>query len=433
MTLAWARVDRARRGAAMAQEIGAEKIERRAVADLVPYARNARAHSDEQISVLAASIGRYGFNNPVLVDEAGGIIAGHGRVLAAKRLGMETVPVVPLAHLTEDEKRAYILADNKTAELAGWDEDLLRIEVADLAEKDFDLSGIGFNEKEITKLLVEPDPTDDNGDEGSDPDSAPEAKSDPVSMLGDVWRLGAHRLVCGDSTDPETVEVLMVGQLADLVFTDPPYGVGYTGGKKKWVGIKNDDVVSGDLVAFLVAVFANLDAFSEKDAAWYIWHAANTSAEFYSALAETGRKASAQIVWVKNVMAGGFGHYRSRHEPCIYVSGKNYAGRDQDTVWNVKKEHGYLHPTQKPVRLVERALRNSSRRGDVVLDVFGGSGSTLIACERTGRAARLVELDPRYVDVIVRRWQEFTGEIATLEGSGKAFEEVAQERFAAAA
>jgi len=192
-------------------EIGAEKIEMRPLAELVPYARNARTHSESQVSVLAASIGRYGFNNPVLIDAAGGIIAGHGRVLAAKRLGMETVPVVPLAHLTEDEKRAYILADNKTAELSGWDEDLLRIEVADLAEKDFDLGGIGFDEKEIDKLLVEPDPADDDGDEGSDPDAAPEAKPDPVSILGDVWRLGAHRLACGDSTAPETFEALMGG------------------------------------------------------------------------------------------------------------------------------------------------------------------------------------------------------------------------------
>lgn len=214
LTIAGTRVDAMWTGARMELEVGADKIEWRAVADLVPYARNARTHSDEQISVLAASIGRYGFNNPVLIDTAGGIIAGHGRVLAAKRLGMETVPVVPLAHLTEDEKRAYILADNKTAELSGWDEDLLRIEVADLADKDFDMGGLGFDEKEIAKLLVEPEPeAGDGGDGEPDPDAALEAKPDPVSALGDVWVMGAHRLICGDSTDPATLEALQGGGL----------------------------------------------------------------------------------------------------------------------------------------------------------------------------------------------------------------------------
>lgn len=410
-----------------AVEKGARKLEHWPILRLVPYARNARTHSDSQVAEIAASIGRFGFNNPVLVDETGSIIAGHGRVLAAKRLGMDEVPVVVLSHLTDAERRAYILADNKLAEKAGWDEDLLRLELADLQNLDIDLNVIGFEDKEIDRLLAEDDLADDDTDE-EDADDAPPPPDAPTAQAGDVWLLGDHRVVCGDSTDASVVERLMDGGLADLLYTDPPYGVSYTGGRKKWDGIKNDATTGDDLEAFLLAAFTSAAANCSDDAAWYIWHASNTSGEFYRALAAVGRKASAQIVWLKNVMAGGFGHYRGRHEPCIYSSGTFYGGRDQDTVWQVSRERNYQHPTQKPVKLAERALRNSTKRGDVVLDLFGGSGSTLIACERRGRIARLVELDPKYVDVIVRRWQDLTGQQARLEATARTFAEVAAER-----
>ena len=251
----------------------------------------------------------------------------------------------------------------------------------------------------------------------TDEDAVPEAPEEPKTRLGDIYQLGNHRLMCGDSTSIDAVDKLMDGQKANMVFTDPPYGVSYTGGAKKWDGIKNDSLQNENLVDFLNAVF-NCGVLSTKDSApWYIWHASNTSADFYQALQQIGKKPSAQIIWVKNIMAGGFGDYRGKHEPCIYCSGgKNawHGGRDQHTIWNIDRERNYQHPTQKPVALAEKALGNSSKSGDTIVDFFGGSGSTMIACEKTNRHARLMELDPKYCDVIVKRWEDFTGKKATL-------------------
>ena len=395
------------------------KISQHKVDELIPYARNSRTHSDAQVAQIAASIKEFGFTNPVLIDETGSIIAGHGRVLASRKLNLVSVPCIQLSHLTEAQKKAYIIADNKLALNAGWDDEMLAVELTDLKDMGFDLELTGFNTDEIEALLA---PV---GTEGlTDEDAVPEVPEAPVTVLGDVWLLGKHRVMCGDSTSIDAVEKLMDGQKADMVFTDPPYGVSYTGGAKKWDGIKNDSLQNENLVDFLNAVF-NCGVLSTKDSApWYIWHASNTSADFYQALQQIGKKPSAQIIWVKNIMAGGFGDYRGKHEPCIYCSGgKNawHGGRDQHTIWNIDRERNYQHPTQKPVALAEKALGNSSKSGDTIVDFFGVSGSTLIACEKINRHARLMELDPKYCDVIVQRWQEFTGKTATLEANDNPF------------
>jgi len=388
------------------------KITQKLVTELIPYVKNSRTHSDEQVAQIAASIKEFGWTNPILIDGANGIIAGHGRLMAARKLGHKEVPTIELKDLTETQKKAYIIADNRLALNAGWDNEMLTIELNDLLADGFALDILGFDPKEIAALL-EPEVVEGLTDE----DAVPEAPEEPKTKLGDIYQLGNHRLMCGDSTSIDAVDKLMDGQKADMVFTDPPYGVSYTGGAKKWDGIKNDSLQNENLVDFLNSVF-NCAVISTKDSApWYVWHASNTSADFYQALQQVGKKPSAQIIWVKNIMAGGFGDYRGKHEPCIYCSGgKNawHGGRDQHTIWNVDRERNYQHPTQKPVALAEKALGNSSKSGDMVIDLFGGSGSTLIACEKTNRHARLMELDPKYCDVIVKRWEDFTGKKAVL-------------------
>ena len=388
------------------------QITQKKVTELIPYVKNSRTHSDEQVAQIAASIKEFGWTNPILVDGENGIIAGHGRLLAARKLGHKEVPTIELKDLTETQKKAYIIADNRLALNAGWDNEMLTIELNDLLEDGFALDILGFDPKEIAALL-EPEVLEGLTDE----DAVPEVPEEPKTRLGDIYQLGNHRLMCGDSTSIDAVDKLMDGQKADMVFTDPPYGVSYTGGAKKWDGIKNDSLQNENLVDFLNAVF-NCGVLSTKDSApWYIWHASNTSADFYQALQQIGKKPSAQIIWVKNIMAGGFGDYRGKHEPCIYCSGgKNawHGGRDQHTIWNIDRERNYQHPTQKPVALAEKALGNSSKSGDTIVDFFGGSGSTMIACEKQNRHARLMELDPKYCDVIVKRWEDFTGKKAVL-------------------
>jgi DNA modification methylase len=388
------------------------KITTKKVDSLIPYVKNSRTHSDAQVAQIAASIKEFGWTNPILVDGDNGIIAGHGRLLAARKLGHKEVPTIELKDLTETQKKAYIIADNRLALNAGWDNEMLTIELNDLLADGFALEVLGFDPKELSALL-EPEVVEGLTDE----DAVPDVPEEPKTKLGDIYQLGNHRLMCGDSTSIDAVDKLMDGQKADMVFTDPPYGVSYTGGAKKWDGIKNDSLQNENLVDFLNSVF-NCAVISTKDSApWYVWHASNTSADFYQALQQVGKKPSAQIIWVKNIMAGGFGDYRGKHEPCIYCSGgKNawHGGRDQHTIWNVDRERNYQHPTQKPVVLAEKALNNSSKSGDMVIDLFGGSGSTLIACEKQNRHARLMELDPKYCDVIVKRWEDFTGKKAVL-------------------
>ena len=384
------------------------------LSSVIPYARNSRTHSDAQVAQIAASIKEFGFTNPILIDEKGGIIAGHGRVLAAQKLGLSEVPAIELAHLSETQKRAYVIADNKLALNAGWDDELLRLEFAELEEAGFDLELTGFSLEEIDGLQIdeiEPGLTDE--------DAVPEAPEEPVSKLGDVWLLGNHRLMCGDSTSIDAVENLMAGQKADMVFTDPPYGVDYD-------GINNDD--RAGLEGLLRGAFGCYTAITKSGASSYVFHS-DKCADIFHLVFRDFFHFSSMIIWAKNSLTLSRTDYQSQHEPCLYGwikggSHKFYGDRKQVSIWRFDKERVEGHTTPKPVALIERALENSSKGGDIVTDLFGGSGSTLIACEKVGRHARLMELDPRYVDVIIKRWQDFTGKQATHEETGKTYSEL---------
>ena len=400
------------------------------VSDLIPYANNARTHSDEQISQIASSIKEFGFINPVITDADGGIIAGHGRVIAARKLGIEKVPVVPVDHLSDAQKKAYILADNRMALSAGWDDDLLSIEISELSDLDFDLSLTGFDDDEIEALL------DDGENDGlTDDDALPEIHEDPITKLGDVWIMGNHRLMCGDSTSIDAVETLMDGQKADMIFTDPPYGMSYGGGRSIHVGqtdvaIKNfgmihgDDLQGDDLLQMIADSVGNAKSFCKEGAAVYVCFTWRTYAEFQAALSSVGLEPKSCIVWNKKSIGLGMQSYRPQHEFIFYCGGQWYGDKSQSDVWSIGRDSGYVHPTQKPVELIERALLNSSKRDDIIYDCFGGSGSTMIACEKSNRSSRLMELDPKYCDVIVKRWQDYTGKQAALESDGKLFGEV---------
>lgn len=381
---------------------------------LIPYARNSRTHSDEQVAQIAASIKEFGFLNPIIVDGENGIIAGHGRVMAAQKLGIKELPCVEASHLTDTQRRAYIIADNKLALNADWDDDMLRVELDELGEAGFDLELTGFSLDEIEELQIE-----EIEDGLTDEDAVPELQDEPVAKLGDVWLLGNHRLMCGDSTSIDAVEKLMAGQKADMVFTDPPYGVDYD-------GINNDD--RAGLEGLLRGAFGCYTAISKSGAATYVFHS-DKCADIFHAVFREFFHFSSMIIWAKNSLTLSRTDYQSQHEPCLYGwikggSHKFYGDRKQVSIWRFDKERVEGHTTPKPVALIERALDNSSKGGDVVADLFGGSGSTLIACEKTGRHARLMELDPKYCDVIVKRWQDFTGKEAVLESSGEKFNDM---------
>jgi DNA modification methylase len=407
----------------------------RPLGELIPYARNPRTHSDGQVAQIAASIREFGWTNPVLVDGESGIVAGHGRVLAARQLGLERVPVIELAHMSEAQKRAYVLADNQLALTAGWDEALLRLELADLSELGFDLGLIGFADGELERLLA-------GSKEGlTDDDDAPSLPEQAVTQPGDVWILGEHRLLCGDATVMADVERVLDGSLADMTWTDPPYNVDYgSSAKDKLRGNKrkilNDDLGSG-FEAFLHEACVNI--LTVTKGAIYVCMSSSELHTLQRAFAAAGGKWSTFVIWAKHTFTLGRADYQRQYEPILYGwrhGHEHYwcGARDQSDLWHFDKPaKNDLHPTMKPVALVERAIRNSSKSGDIVLDPFGGAGCTLIACAKSGRHARLVELDPRYCDVIVRRWQDWTGEQATLEGDGRAFEEIAAGRVASAA
>jgi len=375
-----------------------------AVDKLIPYVRNSRTHSDAQIAQIAASIKEFGWTNPILVDAENGIIAGHGRLMAARKLGYKEVPVIELKDMTETQKRAYVIADNQLALNAGWDFSLLSLEVADLKDNDFDLDLLGFDPKELEKLL-EPEEVEGLTDE----DEVPEVPVEPKTKLGDIYQLGNHRLMCGDSTSIDAVEKLMDGQKADMVFTDPPYGVDYK-------GINNDD--RGGLEELLRGAFGNYFATSKSGAACYVFHSDKCADIFHQVFREFFHFSS-MIIWAKNSLTLSRTDYQSQHEPCLYgwmKDGKHsfFGDRKQVSVWKFDKERVEGHTTPKPVALIERALQNSSKGGDIVSDFFGGSGSTMIACEKLGRSSRLMELDPKYCDVILKRWEDFTGKKAVL-------------------
>jgi DNA modification methylase len=397
---------------------------------LIPFARNPRTHSDAQIAQIAASIAEFGFNNPILVDTKAGILAGHGRLLAARKLGLTEVPVIVLDHLSESQKRAYIIADNQLALNAGWDSDLLRQELAALQNEDFNLDLIGFEDEELARLLAEQDATEGLTDE----DAVPELPQTPVSVTGDLWVLGNHKLLVGDATVHADVERLMAGEAADLIFTDPPYNVDYEGYTEDHLKIKGDRMSDAEFKLFLESAFRSCRAAVKPGASLYVCHSSSWQREFQNALDTAGFEIRCQIIWAKNTFAWGFGRYKFQHEPIFYghLAGEKdpwYGDKSQSTLWEEKKPTANrIHPTAKPVELVERALINSSKAGDLVADLFGGSGSTLIACERRNRKVRLMEIDPKYADCIVRRYQEYTGRQAFLEGDSRTFDKVASER-----
>ena len=413
-------------------------VQQIALEQLVPYARNARTHSDSQVAQIAGSIAEFGFVNPVLIGGDNIIIAGHGRVMAAKKLGLQTVPTIKLDHLTENQRRALVIADNKIAENAGWDEELLRLELQNLADEDFDLDLLGFDDVELDDLLTS---LDDDEAAALD-ENIPEVQENPVSRTGDIWIMGEHRLLCGDSTSEADMKKLMAGELADMVFTDPPYNVNYgdtakdklrsKGGAKAGRKIMNDNL-GDDFEAFLTAACKNMLAHTKG--ALYICMSSSELDTLQSAFRNAGGKWSTFIIWAKNTFTLGRSDYQRQYEPILYGwkdgNDRYWCGaRDQGDVWFYNKpQKNDLHPTMKPVDLVVRGIKNSSKTLDIVLDPFGGSGSTLIAAEHTGRQARLIELDPKYVDVIVRRWQEMTGLQATLSGTDQEFRAVEKDRL----
>jgi DNA modification methylase len=389
-------------------------------ADLIPYARNSRTHSDAQVAKLAASIKEFGFLNPVIVDGDNGIIAGHGRILAAQKLGLESVPTIEADHLTEAQRRAYVIADNRLALDAGWDDELLRIELGDLDAEGFDLSLTGFDLDEIANLTAEEI-------EGmTDEDAVPEVPEDPVTVLGDVWLLGRHRLMCGDSTSIDAVERLMDGRKADMVFTDPPYGVDYDGGHA--TDKRRDKLINDDNVNMYGDPILNAFAVTTDNAPLYLWFADRFASDVIDGLNGAGYVVRNWIIWNKNVAQfGAIGaQYKSKHEPCIYAFKKgksvNWCGpTNETTIWDVNRDHkNSHHPTQKPVELCRRAAANHSV--EKILDLFGGSGSTLVACETINKDAFVMELDPKYCDVIVKRWQDFTGKKAVHAETNEVFD-----------
>jgi len=408
----------------------ADKIEQWPTAKLLPYARNARTHSEDQVAQIAASIAEFGFTNPILAGSDGVIVAGHGRLAAAQKLGLEVVPVVVLDHLSPTQRRALVIADNRIAENAGWDDAMLRIEIAALQDDDFDISLTGFDADALAELMAG-DESDGQGQ--SDDDVVPEVAETPISRPGDVWLLGGHRLLCGDSTVAESYEWLLGGEPVDMVFTDPPYNVNYANNAKdkmrgKDRAILNDNLGDGFydfLLAALTPTIANCRG------GVYVAMSSSELDVLQAAFRAAGGRWSTFIIWAKNTFTLGRADYQRQYEPILYGwpegAQRHWCGdRDQGDVWNIKKpQKNDLHPTMKPVELVERAIRNSSRPGNVVLDPFGGSGTTLIAAEKAGRLARLIELDPKYVDVIVRRWQDWTGKQATRESDGALFDDQA--------
>lgn len=422
------------------------------------YDRNARTHSDEQVAQIAASIREFGFNNPILADETSTIIAGHGRLAAALRLGLDTVPVIVLAHLTPAQRRAYILADNKLAANAGWNKDLLRAELLELLP-DMDLALLGFSTADLQDLLI-----DDAGPGLVDPDTMPQSADGVYSVEGDVWVLGGHRIMCGSSTSAEQVRALLGEDRPNLMVTDPPYGVEYDAAwrGKAFKGISASEVAAGKVLNDNIADWGDAWEHFPGDVA-YVWHASIMTDIVAASLKKKGFSLRTQIIWAKNQLVIGRGNYHPMHEPCWYAvrSGRpgGFVGNrkqktvwrdvadilrpgervfvcpaengggvmalsgDETTVWDIpkprKSETG--HSTQKPVECMARPVRNNSKRGELVYEPFSGSGTTIIACQQLGRRCLAMELSPAYVDIAVRRWQNFTGRPAVHAATGKEF------------
>lgn len=451
------------------------KIKLVSVDELIPYVRNARTHSQDQVAKIAGSIKEFGFTNPILVDGANGIIAGHGRLAAARLLGLKRVPAIELGHLSDAQKRAYIIADNRLALDAGWDLELLRAEFADLQSEGFDISLTGFTDKEIAEIL-EPEVLEN----GKDPEDAPPLPPEPHSKLGDTWILGPHRVRCGDSTSVTDWDALLGDELLDVVWTDPPYNVAYgdkaefmnkggnTKGHRNTSRILNDDMDDASFRDFLSGFYSALFTKMKPGAAIYVAHAETERANFTRQFIDSGFKLSTCLIWRKNALVLGRSDWQYIHEPILYgwkpgSAHRWYGGRKQVTVnewgsrgpvhqgedgkWRIvvgdtvlivdgqasieespgsliyadKPKVNDVHPTMKPVELIEKQLKFSARSGDIVGDAFGGSGSTLMAAERLGMCARLMELSPGYVDVICRRWAQYTGRVPVHADTGDKF------------
>ena len=383
------------------------KIVQTPVDQLIPYVNNSRKHSDEQVAQIAASIKEFGWTNPILVDGEKGIIAGHGRLMAARKLGMEEVPVIELSHLSDIQRKALIIADNKLALNADWDNELLTIELNELLADGFALEVLGFNPDELSALL-EPEVVEGLTDE----DAVPEVPEDPKTRFGDIYQLGNHRLMCGDSTSIDAVDKLMEGQKADMVFTDPPYGVEYQSNMRT-KSAKFDVLANDDQFLDIAPI---LELFSKG---WmFIWTSWKVQIKWIDKLNSFGYPSNI-VIWHKP--GGGIGDlkktFSSDYEVAlVWHRGAELEGKRIGSVWKINKDSSmkYVHPTQKPVALAEEALDKTTKSKAIVLDLFGGSGSTLIACEKTNRHARLMELDPKYCDVIVKRWEDFTNKKAEL-------------------
>jgi DNA modification methylase len=414
------------------------RVEMMPVASLAPYAANARQHPPEQVAQLAASISEFGFNVPVLVDDAGVLIAGHGRVLAAKALGLSEIPTIRLGHLTEAQARAYRLADNQLALNSTWDEVLLGAELRALRADEFDLGLLGFDGATLDRLLAEV--TDEvHGAGGGDPDApAPSPPEIPISRAGDLWLLGRHRLLCGDATSAADVARLLDGARPHLMVTDPPYGVNYDPEWRNEAGV-SATMRTGKVVNDDRADWREAWALFPGDVA-YVWHAGVHARTVIESLEAAGFVVRSQIIWAKSRFVLGRGDYHWQHEPCLYAVRKGATGhwqgaRDQATLWAIgaggDEDAATVHSTQKPVECMRRPIVNNSAPGDAVYEPFCGSGSTIIAAETTGRICCAMDIDARYVDVAVRRWQAFTGQAAILAGDGRCFADLQDQRVAA--
>lgn len=458
---------------------------------LKPYENNTRAHPPGQIDKIIHSIQTVGFTKPIIVDENLEILAGHGAWMAARQIGLEEVPTIVRRGLTEAQKKSYRIADNKLAEGSEWANEILAAEFRTLADMGAELTDTGFSMSDIDEML---NPKTKDQDEPDELEPAEQA----ISRLGDVWQMGSHRLICGDSTNPDTIKTLMNGRLAQRIFTDPPYGVSYVAPSGDFAVIQGDDKRRAELCDMLHKAFANGVKHSTQDAAWYIWHASSTREDFAKAMRDVGLMELGMIIWVKPSIVLGWSDYRWAHEPCFYASrqgikpafhgdrsestvwrihtrtpggeihttigsgiaiacenseifvqnappkGKKIrhlhieesvmlsaAGNEGDDIWEVSRDKGGHHPTQKPVELARRGIHNSTQEGDVVLDLFGGGGFTLLAAEMLRRTAHVVEFDPKYADVIVRRWQSMTGQAATHDSDGRTFDAIAGTRTGA--
>lgn len=390
------------------------KVVYKNIQDLIPYINNSRTHSDDQVSQVAASIKEFGFTNPILIDEDGGVIAGHGRLMAAKKLNIESIPTILLEGLTPAQRKAYVIADNKLALNSGWDNELLALEIEQLKELDFDIDLLGFDADELAELIIEPELLPE-----CDEDEVPEPPAKPISVLGDIWQLGNHRLMCGDSTSIDAVDKLMNGVKVDLLFTDPPYNVAFNGRSGKHEVIINDKLSEQDFSNFIKDVVQTIK--SVDPAVYYIW----CNWKFYG-LIQSQLEYKSCIVWAKNVFGMGNG-YRHQHEFCLFNGKIDQDIKNESDLWSEKKDTNYMHPTQKPVELSVRAFGNHIKLLNV-LDLFGGSGSTLIGAEQTGRKAHIMELDEKYVDVIIQRYQKYTGKDAIHIESGKTYNEMLESR-----